>query len=183
MILQNNKIFLVSSSIEEKLAVVKELKKLDDSILTAFNFSTDPIYQNKPENYVQYKSYDSLELDFQNNALLCVKTNENQISEGITIDAYYTYDIFLMDYSLYNNIPDILCNNKNNTVIWIDAPLKKTDPNYSSELRESKYFIDRIGNLQYMYFFGDDSKYIASTIIEYINSDESKKEMIRYENN
>lgn len=173
------KIFLVSINKESLFDIADNLYKLNDMLSISPCFSTDIQYKDELTYNTYYLDVETIRLSYKNNSLLCVVT-DNYISTGITIDDFYNNDIFIMSIKEYNTIPNKIFNNHDIITVWIDT---KNNSNISSlDMIEVNFFIERLENLDYLYFI-ENENLIEETIYKYINSNEEEKNKILLENN
>jgi len=173
------KIFLVSINKDSLFNIADNLYKLNDALSISPCFSTDIQYKDELTYNTYYLDVETIRLSYKNNSLLCVVT-DNYISTGITIDDFYNNDIFIMSIKEYNTIPNKIFNNHDIITVWVDT---KNNSNISSlDMIEVNFFIERLENLDYLYFI-ENENLIEETIYKYINSNEEEKNKILLENN
>ena len=80
-----DKIIVVTYDNQKKVDVLATLNTLNEAIKVARTFSPDILKKDSDiKEWKYYMDNDDLYLAFKNNALLCVHTDDGQISEGIT---------------------------------------------------------------------------------------------------
>lgn len=125
------------------------------------------------KDYFNYISNDDLFLAYKNNAILTVKTNEDETSIGYTTDDFDNSDIICMSYDLYCNMPQKKI--KDVLVVWIDNNEMHRNTilvNYTKE------FLALTANRHVLYFSSKDlDDYIITYMMKYIagNKEERKK--------
>lgn len=158
---------------ERKLA--NKLVAYDDSLSISSIFTTS----DKKQPYRKYIKPEIINLSFKNNSLFFIYTKK-YISEGITIEDYYNNNIFITSIEEFNNISDKFFTDDTLT-IWLDEKVNNAEitDNYKWE---TKFLINRLPDIKYMYFVNNYTDLIAKTIIKYINSDETTKQQLLIEN-
>lgn len=181
----NTKIIITGSSLVDKLSIAKELIKRDDDLSIAMTFTSDKDYKDKPnENYIYFMDSSEIDLAYKNNVLFYVST-ENYISNGITMDSLYNDDIFCLSIKDFNNISNNIFNSKlyDIIVIWVDSKFNEKTKEVLEDIRETKYLLERLNNVKYMYFLDEEKEDISKIVIEYINGDELIQKKLLEENN
>ena len=178
------KFFIVGSSNVDKLSLAKKLIERNDSLSIAETFTNNTEYkEGSNDNYVYYLESQEIDLAYKNNSLLYVST-DNYISYGMTMDSFYTNDIFCISIKDFNNISNVVFDSKlyDILVIWLDERITEMNKEIREDINESKYLILRLESLKYIYFFDEDNDTISDILLEYLNSDEEKRQEI-IENN
>lgn len=171
------KFFIVGSQNIDKLSIAKKLVEENDSLSIAETFTNNTEYkEGSNDNYIYFLESQEIDLAYKNNAILFVSTN-NYVSYGITMNSFYTDDIFCMSIKDFNNISNLVFESKlyDIIIIWVDSKITEFNKNVKEDIYESKYLMSRLNNLKYMYFFEEDDIIISNTILEYINSNEEKR--------
>ena len=105
----HDKIIVVTYDNQKKVDVLATLNTLDKEIKVARTFSTDILKKDSDiKEWKYYMDNDDLYLAFKNNALLCVHTDDDQISEGITKEEMANSNIIPMTFDMSNTICFIL---------------------------------------------------------------------------
>lgn len=172
----NTKIIITSAKSINKLELAKNIKEnLNESYTIANTFTSEKNTQNENDIYLDINT---INLSYKNNALLCV-TSDNNILNGITYDDFENNDIIYVSLEQFNMISDYIFNKYDILILWIDV---KKD--YSKELlTESKFLLERLNTLKYMYFTEKDIDIIPLIVKKYINTDDLKeKNLILTEN-
>lgn len=181
----NTKVIITGSCLVDKLSIAKELIKKDDDLSIAMTFTSDKEYKDKPnDNYIYFMDSSEIDLAYKNNVLFYVST-ENYVSNGITMDSLYNDDIFCLSIKDFNNISNNIFNSKlyEIIVIWVDSKFTEKTPEVLEDIRETKYLIERLNSVKYMYFLDEKPEDISDVIIEYINGDELIQAKLLEENN
>ena len=183
------KIYIISTDIEKSLECAIMLKKLNDALIIANNFTTD--YEcasiDMSNKYSYYISETQLNLDFKNNSLLYVLTNsENQNSIGMSLYEFYNADIIPISILAFNTIKEE--NLRDSLIVWMDVKMnrnKYSTTEYQTHMIESKYLMNSINKFEdcFMYFGPNEcTEDCISIINEYINADDDRKVEIIKEN-
>jgi len=168
-----SKIFIVSIDDDKVRHLVNRLKSIDDTIRVAKMFST---YLNKEDNQ-PYIDNDNLYLAYKNNAILCVKTIDKEVSIGYTKDEYEASDIICLTYELYNNMSQKKI--KDVPIVWIDSNAIHKDKSMMSSARE---FIELTKNRHLLYFTSSElDDYIITKMLSYVSGTEEEKKIIEEE--
>lgn len=183
-----NKIFIVSAEISNTYPILDKLLEVNDEFQIASSFTTDSEFGNIPSSkYEYYISNDQLNLDYKNNALLCVDTDTiTQNSIGIALDVWYNSNIIPMSIKAFNTIKESYY--KDCLIVWIDNTINVKNCGYGQyklQMIEIKYFMNNFDDYkkQMMYFNqNDDVDDIVKTIIEYVEGDNNKKTQLILEN-
>lgn len=178
------KFFIVGSQSVDKLSLAKNLIEKNDNLSIAETFTNNTEYkEGSNDSYLYYLESQEIDLAYKNNSLLYVST-DNYISYGITMDSFYTNDIFCISIKDFNNISNVVFDSKlyNILIIWLDEKITEMNKEIREDINESKYLIQRLESLKYIYFFEEDVDTIANVALDYLNSDEEKRQEI-IENN
>lgn len=138
------KIFIVGINNERIIDVCNYIVDIDDSIHIGQTFTTDIEYSECTENdeFKYYISNSQLDLDFKNNSLLYVNTdNITRASIGMAIDEFYNAQIIPLSIRAFNTIKEDKYNNS--IIIWMDISMKYGDYSkieYKINLLETKIF-------------------------------------------
>ena len=179
---RNMKIIIINI---DTLKAIDIAKYIGNSITPTF--TTNQEYKEKNIEHIYWLNEDQLSLDFKNNSLLYVITNnEEQYSWGISIDNYLLYDIVPMSIKAFNMIKNNYINDV--LIVWVDSKINKKDYSkidYQSTMIESNFLIDKLNTLDNMLYFSpsDSVEYIKNTIDEYLKSDEDKRKEIKLNHN
>lgn len=171
----SNKIIIVGDSNSKITDVIGVLTSYDEDILVAYQFTTDIAYKDIKMYWRYYMDNEDLKLSYKNNALLCVSTDDDQISTGITKIDFENSDVCFMNYKMFNNIAPRYIQGV--TVVWIDSNANKKT---SHELLQCKEFMKAIKNYKVLYFTKEeDFQDIGSTLYRYMTTDsDGEKEKI-----
>lgn len=171
-----NKIIVVTYDNQKKVDVLATLNTLNEEIKVARTFSTDILKKDSDiKEWKYYMDNDDLYLAFKNNALLCVHTDDNQISEGITKEEMANSDIIPMTFDMFNTVSSRYI--KGITICWIDSSVikdKRMMHEVNDFMKSSKQYN--------MLYFGKEDDYttIANCISKYRKSDfEGRKELLK----
>ena len=178
------KFFIVGAQSVDKLSLAKKLIEMNDSLSIAETFTNNTEYkEGSNDNYLYYLESQEIDLAYKNNSLLYVST-DNYISYGITMDSFYTNDIFCISIKDFNNISNVVFESKlyDILIIWLDEKITEMNKEIREDINESKYLISRLESLKYIYFFNENTDIIADIALEYLSSDEEKRQEI-IENN
>jgi len=178
------KFFIVGSQEIDKLSLARKLVEENDNLSIAETFTNNTEYkEGSNDNYIYFLESQEIDLAYKNNAILFVST-DNYVSYGITMNSFYTDDIFCMSIKDFNNISNVVFESKlyDIIVIWVDSKIKEFNKETREDIYESKYLMSRLDNLKYMYFFEENINTISDIILDYINSDEQKRQEL-IENN
>lgn len=176
------KIIITGAKPIDKFAIAKRLVEINDSLSIAPTFISDKEYENVTnDNFMYYMSSEEVDLAFKNNVILYINTDIN-ISHGITLDNFYSNDIFVMSIEDFNNISDHNITGKDLLVVWVDTK-HYDDPNdRQKDLVETKYLDERIQTIPYLYFLDNTVEEIIDVINNYLEGDEEQKLAICQEN-
>lgn len=171
-----NKIIVVTYDNQKKVDVLATLNTLNEEIKVARTFSTDILKKDSDiKEWKYYMDNDDLYLAFKNNALLCVHTDDDQISEGITKEEMSNSDIIPMTFDMFNTVSSRYI--KGITICWIDSSIikdKRMMHEVNDFMKSSKQYN--------MLYFGKEDDYttIANSISKYLKSDfEGRKELLK----
>lgn len=173
--LENTKVIVTGITDLDINKILNKVIYIDDNINIIPKFTTNKDDESFYNNYLDVMT---VNLAFKNNALIYISTID-YISTGITTDNFTNNDICFIDIKNFNNIPDKIFKDFNILVVWLDSKHVHLKNN---EKIESKYFQDRICNLNYIYFLDDDPDIIAKTIYKYLSGDEEERKNILEEN-
>lgn len=171
-----NKIIVVTYDNQKKVEVLATLNTLNEEIKVARTFSTDILKKDSDiKEWKYYMDNDDLYLAFKNNALLCVHTDDDQISEGITKEEMSNSNIIPMTFDMFNTVSSRYI--KGITICWIDSSIikdKRMMHEVNDFMKSSKQYN--------MLYFGKEDDYttIANSISKYLKSDfEGRKELLK----
>lgn len=169
-----DKIILVGHNHYKNIEVMALLSSKDDNIKIARTFTTDIDHKYLPINeWKYYMDNDDLFLSYKNNALLCISTNKEQISEGITKEEAYYSQIIPMTYAMFNMASPRYI--KDMTICWIDSSSYRD----KSIVKETTEMMKSYKKYPVMYFTDDDSvESIANILVKYLNSNSFEREKI-----
>lgn len=176
----SNKIILVGNDSSKCVDSIASLVSHDENIKIARTFTTDISFKDMSStNWRYYMDNDDLFLAFKNNALLCIDTDDDQVSCGVTKEEAYDSIIIPMTYRMFNMASPRSI--KGMTICWIDS---------TSAHRSKKVMIDTSEFMQaskkypMLYFTDEDSVVtIGSTLYRYIKGDDNEREKILKECN
>lgn len=171
-----NKIIVVTYDNQKKVEVLATLISSFKVFKVAKTFSTDILKKDSDiKEWKYYMDNDDLYLAFKNNALLCVHTDDNQISEGITKEEMSNSNIIPMTFDMFNTVSTRYI--KGITICWIDSSVikdKRMMHEVNDFMKSSKQYN--------MLYFGKEDDYttIANCISKYLKSDfEGRKELLK----
>lgn len=175
-----NKIIVIGTDNSRCIDSIASLISHDDNIKVARTFTTDISLKNQePSNWTYYMDNDDLYLAFKNNAFLCIETDDNQVSVGVTKEEAMYASIIPMTYKMFNMASPRTI--KGMTICWIDSPLMKKDKKMMREISE---FMQSSSKYKTLYFTDEDSIVtIGSTLYRYLKGDEIEREKILKECN
>lgn len=169
-----NKIILIGHNYDKNIEIMALLTSKNENIKIAKTFTTNIDYKDLPiKEWKYYMDNDDLFLSYKNNALLCISTNKEQISEGVTKEEAYNSQIIPMTYSMFNIAsPKYI---KDMTICWIDSSFHRT----KNIVKETMEMMKTYKKYPVIYFTDEDSsESISNIIIRYLNSDESERQNI-----
>lgn len=174
--MNNTKVLITGISEIDKFSILKELIKQDDNLTIIPSFTSDMYHENNNanENYIYYMKTEDINLAFKNNALLYIYTKD-YISTGVTFDDFYNNDLLETNLINFNNIPDRYFSEYDILIVWLDTSKTKAS---LSEMQEINYLEERIKNCKYLYFLDETEEYIVDTILEYLNDEEKREEIL-----
>lgn len=167
------KIYIIGHKNIDTLSIGIELQSRDDSYSIAPRFTTN---KEDVSDYKYFLDKETVNISYKNNAMITITTDDNE-SNGIIYDDYYNNDIFCMNLTEFNIIPDkMLVSNENLDilVVWVDS--SKNVP--KEDIREVEYLEERLNNINYMYFCNEPNSVIVTAIIEYLYAEVDDKENI-----
>ena len=170
------KIFIVCSSQNVLDNLSNALCKANDNIVKARRFTSN-LNDVTTSNY--YLPQTTIINGYKNHAFVIINKDDNNDNtyNGIAIDEMYNSNIVCL------NIPNSIFKRNDILTVWIDMKQKITS---DIDFAESKYLVDRLDKIDYMYFYNDDIKDICENILKYIkayvDNDEEAKKIILKEN-
>ena len=164
------KIIITGIDKDRCLEIGQKVIEIDDNLSIAPKFTSDKNYYGLNETLDFYMDLSNIYLAYKNNALLYVETGKDNISSGITIDDFINNDICIIPIKDFNMIADKTLYENNILVVWVDDKYKGIE-----DFSEIKYLQERLQNMKYLYFFGEENFEISNTIISYINASEEEK--------
>lgn len=170
----SNKIIIVTHNHDKVLDVLATLTSKEDNIRIARTFTTDFLHKDAPiQGWKYYMDNDNLYLAYKNNAILCISTDDNQVSEGITKEEYSYSDIIPMTYQMFNMISPRMISGIN--IAWIDSSYTKN----KKIMKDTSEFMQSSKKYDMMYFTDEDDVHdISSALIKYIKSDAKTRNKI-----
>lgn len=189
--MESPKIYIVGIDNKKIIDVCNYIVDIDDSIHIGQTFTTDTDYSEVNENdgFMYYVSNSQLDLDFKNNSLLYVTTdNMTRVSVGMAIDEFYNAQIIPLSIRSFNTIKEDKYDNS--IVVWTDISMKYggdySKIEYKINLLETKVFEEIISNHykgKCMYFGPKDQiEIIGKTIYNWMIGTEEEKNKIICEN-
>lgn len=176
------KIFITGLNKIDKLIYAKQIAILDDDLSISQRFTNDINYKNSPyDEYVFYLDSADVDISYKNNAFLFITAND-LLYTGITLDSFYNEDIFCMNISEFNNIPDYIFNINDILVVWLDTRINPKDKANINDILGVKHFLEKIEKLQVLYFLDEDPIKVANIILSYLEGTEEEKQQILQEN-
>lgn len=171
------KIFIIGHTNIDTLEVGLALQSKNDDLNIAPSFSSNLTADDHiPHRY--YLDKETINISYKNNALLYVYTDDNE-SVGMTYDDYYNNNVFCMSIHSFNIIPDIIFNDKYDTlIVWVDSSKEKPS---DSDICDIPYIEERLVSLNYLYFCNEDIDIITNIINEYICGDDDTRSKLLYE--
>ncbi len=167
------KIYIIGHSNIDTLEIGLALQSKDDSITVSPRFTTN---NEEISEYKYFLDKETVNISYKNNAIITITTNDNE-SNGILYDDYYNNDIFCMNLSEFNIMPDKLFNDTTDVdviVVWVDSSSNVP----KSDVHEVEYLEERLANINYLYFCNEKIDNIISVIIDYIYGDNDKREQL-----
>lgn len=176
------KIFIVCSSQNVLDNLSNALCKANDNIVKARRFTSN-LNDVTTSNY--YLPQTTIINGYKNHAFVIINKDDNNDNtyNGIAIDEMYNSNIVCLNIHEFVNIPNSIFKRNDILTVWIDMKQKITS---DIDFAESKYLVDRLDKIDYMYFYNDDVKDICENILKYIkayvDNDEETKKIILKEN-
>lgn len=167
------KIYIIGHRNIDTLEIGLAIQSKDDSITVAPRFTTN---NNEVTEYKYFLDKETVNISYKNNAIITITTDDNE-SNGIIYDDYYNNDIFCMNLSEFNVMPDKLFDTDDEhdvLVVWVDSSTNVP----LDDVSEVEYLEDRLANMNYMYFCNESSDVIADAVLKYIYADQSEKDEI-----
>lgn len=162
------KIIITGINKIDKLDIAKYIADNNDLSIVP-SFTSDDTYKGKiSDRYIYYLSPNTIDLSYKNNAFIYIQT-KNYLTTGVTCDDYYNNDILCVSIEEFNNIIDAELTDT--LVIWLDTKFHNNE-NIKFELNETKYLVERLNKIKYLYFLDESKDLINNIIYKYINSDE-----------
>ena len=175
----NNKILIVGAQSLPKNEIAERLVELDDSLNIAAKFTSNPQYidlkYGNNDKHLYYNDNDNINLDYKNNALLYIFSNEF-ISEGVTLDEFYSNEIIPIDIEHFNTISDKVLSSVKPIIVWVDTK-QHSDTHI---IKETKFLMERLNKINYMYFLYENTSIedMCDIVLKYLNSDEVSRKSI-----
>lgn len=165
---KQDKIFIVGGANTPIIEIADKLVSLDESLKIASKFTSDRqlkdlTYDNNNQ-HLYYNDNENIHLDYKNNALLYIFSTE-YTSEGVTLDEFYMSDIIPLNIENFNVVSEKVLESASCLIVWIDS--KCNSDNHL--MKETKFLMERLDKLAYMYFFDEDTDDICNAIMEYIS--------------
>lgn len=183
MIDSNIKFLIIGANNIDKETLAQLIVEKNDDMSLSPRFSTNPYFKNKlDESFIYYMDPKILYLSYKNNAIVYSKIEDDGYSTGISIDDFNNNDILFMNIEDFNNLSESILRNNNILVIWLDTKHNKDNAHIIKDINETKYLIERLDFIQYMYFLDEDYNDIANTIIKYYYADDENKKRIIEDN-
>lgn len=163
-----DKIIIVTHNHDRLIDVLAKLSSINEEIKIAKTFSTNIMQKDLPiQAWKYYMDNDNLYLAYKNNALLCVTTSNDQISEGITKEEAVNSSIIPMTYSMFNMSSSRTISGI--SIAWIDSSSDRS----KSIIKETAEFMQVSKKYPLLYFTDEDTvSDIANIIIRYLRSDD-----------
>ena len=177
------KIFLTGLNKVDKIIFAKAIIDLDDDLSISQRFTNDIAYKDSPyDEYIFYLDSVDVDISYKNNAFLFINAND-MLYTGITLDSFYNEDVFCMNITEFNNIPDYIFDINDIIVVWLDTKINSVkDKDNKEELFGIKHFLERIEKLNVLYFLDDTPENVANVVLKYLASNEEEKQKILEEN-
>jgi hypothetical protein len=176
------KIVFIGANCIDKFKYANELLHINDNLSLTETFTTDINYINvENQNNIYYITPEEVNLAFKNNVIFYIATKDF-VSHGVMIDAFYSNDIFVIDTKDFNNISDHVLLDKNILIVWLDTKFHENKLEKKTEILESKYLINRLENMKYLYFLDETPSDVANVINEYLYATEERQNEILEEN-
>lgn len=171
------KIIIVGIHKINKLDIAKYIVEHNDDLNIVPSFTSDELYKDKiSDTYIYYLDPNIIDLIYKNNAFLFIETKD-YTSKGVTCDDFYNNDILCVSLEEFNNIIDKELINNENIILWVDTKYHGSF-NIKNEITETKYLLERLNKLKYLYFLDETPEYINEVLFKYINGDESTKKYL-----
>lgn len=176
------KIFIVCSSQDVLDNLSNTLCKANDNIVKARRFTSN---LNDVTTSKYYLPQTTIINGYKNHAFVIINKDDNNDNtyNGIAIDEMYNSNIVCLNIHEFVNIPNSIFKRNDILTVWIDMKQKMSS---DIDFAESKYLVDRLDKIEYMYFYNDDIKDICENILKYIkayvDNDEEAKKIILKEN-
>lgn len=175
------KIFITGSKDIDKLSLAKKIVERDDDLSISQTFTNNEESKDSVgDDYMYYLDPKDIDLAYKNNAFLYIAA-EDLLYHGITLDSFYNEDIFCMNLSEFNNIPDYIFNYNDVLVIWLDTKLSKRNSK-DEDVMASKYIIEKLDKINIMYFLDEDYNDVIEIIMEYLMGDVETRQKLLDEN-
>lgn len=175
------KIFITGSKEIDKLSLAKKIISKDDDLSISQTFTNEEEYKDSVgDDYMYYLDPKDIDLAYKNNAFLYISAHD-LLYHGITLDSFYNEDIFCMNLSEFNDIPDYIFNYNDVLVIWLDTKSKKRNIK-DEDVMASKYMIEKLDKINVMYFLDEDYDDIVDVIMQYLMGDPDTRQKLLDEN-
>ena len=173
------KVYIIGHRNIDTLSIGIKLQSVNDSMSVSPKFTTE---QDKVSEYTYFLDKETVNISYKNNALITIMTDDNE-SYGITYDDYYNNDIFCMNLSDFNIIPDKLFRNTSEDtehdvlVVWVDSS-KNVDRN---DIIEAEFLSERLETINYLYFCNENPDKIVEVITKYLSSTPEERDELLLE--
>lgn len=177
------KIFLTGLNSIDKIVFAKAIVDLDDDLSISQRFTNDVKFKDTPyDEYIFYLDSVDVDISYKNNAFLFINANDT-LYTGITLDSFYNEDVFCMNITEFNNVPDYIFEINDILVVWLDTKINKTkDKENKEELLGIKHFLERIEKMNVLYFLNETPENVANVVLKYLESSFEDKQKILDEN-
>lgn len=176
--MKEQKIIVIGPSNIDKRILCNKLQDLNEEFVIS-DIVTNVEYDD--ENHISYMDDDTIYKSFQNNAFLFLhKYGEGYF--GITNESFYTSNIIFLGIGDFNQIPDKIFNEYEILVIWLDSKNISSNVNLARDINETKFLLERLETLRYMYFLDENVDNISKIILTYLNTSEEEKLQLLEEN-
>lgn len=175
----STKILIVGSQSIDKLELAKQLVSANSDLTISPIFTSELTYKDNDTEYFYYKDNLDISMDYKNNALFFIVSNE-LMSYGITVDDYDKNNVFVLNLSDFNSISDKNLKLYDNLIIWLDT---KYSYENSKDFKETKFLLERLNKFNYLYFLNEDNDHIVDIVTRYLTTDSiDEKNRIKEEN-
>ena len=175
------KIFVTGDSSIDKLEIAKKIVEKNDDFSIAPKFTNDISRKDKiGDDYVYYMDNVDVDLSYKNNAFLYVKTDDNYITTGVTLDNFYNNDVFYLDIYDFNSISDSIIYSYDSLLVWVDTKRQRKITEEDSQ--NANHLIERANELTTLYFLDESAEHISDIVVRYLNGTIEERQNIVEEN-